>query len=58
MHTTFKDTGRDNIIFVHILKSSWKLDRILAYNHGGGGGGWRMRNIVVGGSDPILFLLE
>ena len=32
MHTTFKDTVHDNLIFVHVLKSSWELGRILAYN--------------------------
>ena len=49
MHTTFKDTVHDNLIFVHLLKSSWQLGRILAYN----GGGvlvlvllWWLRNIV------------
>ena len=39
MHTTFKDTVHDNLIFVHLFKSSWQLGRelgrILAYNGGG-----------------------
>ena len=38
MHTTFKDTVHDDLIFVHLLKSSWQLGRILAYNGGGAGG--------------------
>ena len=37
MHTTFKDTVHDDLIFVHLLKSSWQLGRILAYNGGAGG---------------------
>ena len=36
MHTTLKDTVHDNLIFVQVLKSGWKLGRILAYNGGGG----------------------
>ena len=39
MHTTFKDTVYDNLIFVLVLNSSWKLGRLLAYNGGAGAGG-------------------
>ena len=38
MHTTFKDTVHDDLIFVHLLKSSWQLGRILAYKGGAGAG--------------------
>ena len=34
MHTTFKDTVYENLILVHVLKSSWPLGRMLAYYDG------------------------
>ena len=37
MNTTFMDAVNDDLIFVEVLKSSWKLDIILAYKHGHGG---------------------